>query len=61
MDKLKCVLTVMKRIIKIRSNGWTRCDFCSKWIRTVYSIPYLEAGFLVCKKCCEEDVINKNK
>ena len=48
------------RILKLHHKGWRKCEFCGIWTRRIYSIPYIEAGFLVCKKCNIED-LNQNK
>lgn len=48
------------RILKLQHKGWRKCEFCGIWTRRIYSIPYIEAGFLVCKKCDIED-LNQNK
>ena len=48
------------RILKLHHKGWRKCEFCGIWTRRIYSIPYIEAGFLVCKKCDIED-LNQNK
>jgi hypothetical protein len=43
------------RVLKLH-----QCEFCGIWTRRIFSIPYIEAGFLVCKKCDIED-LNQNK
>lgn len=44
------------RLLKIRIiNGYQNCDYCGRFTNKIYSIPYIEAGFLVCKKCAESD------
>jgi len=48
------------RIMKLHHKGWKKCEWCGIWTRRIYSIPYIEAGFLVCKKCNIED-LNQNK
>lgn len=40
------------RIIKLRFfHGYKNCENCGKFTNKIYSIPYVEAGLLVCKKC----------
>jgi hypothetical protein len=48
------------RVLKLHHKGWRKCEFCGIWTRRIFSIPYIEAGFLVCKKCDIED-LNQNK
>ena len=44
------------RILKLRLfNYFQNCDSCNKFTNKIYSIPDIEAGFLVCKKCAESD------
>ena len=43
------------RILKLRLfYGFTNCDYCDKFTNKTYSIPDIEVGWLVCKKCAEE-------
>jgi hypothetical protein len=44
------------RVLKLRQKDWRKCEFCGIWTRRIYSIPHIEAGFLVCKNCDIEDL-----
>lgn len=44
------------RILRLRLiDNYQNCDYCNRFTNKIYSIPYIEAGFLVCKKCTESD------
>lgn len=45
------------RIMKLRFlHNYQNCDSCNKFTNKIYSIPYIEAGLLVCKRCGETDL-----
>lgn len=45
------------RIAKLRFlHNYQNCDGCGRFTNKIYSIPYIEAGLLVCKKCDETDL-----
>lgn len=45
------------RVIRLKLfTEWDRCENCGKWTRDLYSIPCVEAGMIVCKKCNEKDL-----
>jgi hypothetical protein len=45
------------RIAKLRFlNNYQNCELCGKFTNKIYSIPYIEAGLLVCEKCHEEEL-----
>ena len=45
------------RITKLRLlDNYQNCDGCGRFTNKIYSIPYVEAGLLVCKKCDEADL-----
>jgi ribosome-binding protein aMBF1 (putative translation factor) len=46
------------RIAKLRLQGYKNCEGCGKFTNKIYSIPYIEAGLLVCKRCDELDLKN---
>ncbi len=47
------------RIYKLRFlHGYKNCEGCGKFTNKIYSIPYIEAGLLVCKRCDELDLKN---
>jgi ribosome-binding protein aMBF1 (putative translation factor) len=40
------------RITKLRLlHDYKNCEWCGKFTNKIYSIPHIEAGFLVCKQC----------
>ena len=48
------------RILKLRFlYGYMNCENCGKFTNKITSIPYIEAGLLVCHRCDKIDLNNE--
>ena len=59
MKKLWHRIVKSFRIAKLRFiYNYENCENCGSFTKNIYTIPYIEAGFSVCKKCNESELNN---